>query len=178
VHIRVAASQGGSRVTLADANTCSRERFVETLGGVFEDSPWVAKLAWDRRPFASVEVLHAAMCQVVTGASESQKLALLRAHPELGARARMSAASAGEQSAAGLDRLTQEQYENLLGWTAEYRRLYGFPFIYAVKGSTVDDIMCALSVRLDSTRDQELAQALWEVNRIAWFRLEQIFAAR
>jgi 2-oxo-4-hydroxy-4-carboxy-5-ureidoimidazoline decarboxylase len=165
-------------VTLDEANACSPEQFVEALGAVFEDSPWVAGSVLRVRPFASLQSLHAAMCQAVADAPESQKLALLLAHPELGARARMSAASAGEQSAAGLDRLTEEQYQNLIDWTGAYRRRYGFPFIYAVKGSTVDDIMCALVVRLKSTREEELAQALWEVDRIAWFRLEQMFSAK
>jgi 2-oxo-4-hydroxy-4-carboxy-5-ureidoimidazoline decarboxylase len=163
-------------VTLAEANACSRERFVEALGGVFEDSPWVAEGALERRPFANVKALQEAMSQVAEQASEAQKLALLRAHPELGARARMSAASAGEQTGAGLDRMEQEQYDNLQDWTGEYRRRFGFPFIYAVKGSTVDDILVSLTMRLKSTREEEIAQALWEVNRIAWFRLEQIFA--
>ena len=162
-------------MTLAEANTCSRERFVETLGGVFEDSPWVAEEAWQRRPFASLKTLHKSMCQAVDSAPETQKLALLRAHPELGARVRMSAASSGEQSGAGLDRLQQDQYDNLRDWAGEYRRKFDFPFIYAVKGSTVDDIMVSLTTRLESTREEEIAQALWEVNRIAWFRLQQIF---
>ncbi len=146
------------------------------LGGVFEDSPWVAEAAWERRPFASVEALHAAMSQAVERASETQKLALFRAHPELGARARLSAASAGEQSGAGLDRLEDVHYAHLHDWTRDYRRKYGFPFIYAVKGATVDDILLALTMRLESTPEEELAQALWEVKRIAWFRLERIFA--
>jgi len=163
-------------VTLAEANTCPRDRFVEVLGSAFEASPWVAEGAWARRPFANVKALHEAMSQLVELASEAQKLALLRAHPELGARARMSAASAGEQTGAGLDRLGKDQYDNLRDWTGEYRRQFGFPFIYAVKGAAVDDIMCALTLRLDSTREEELKQALWEVNRIAWFRLQQIFA--
>ena len=162
-------------MTLAEANACPSDRFIEVLGGVFEASPWVAEGTLARRPFANVKALHEAMSQVVEQSSEAQKLALLRAHPELGARARMSAASAGEQTGAGLDRLAKDRYDNLRDWTGEYRRRFGFPFIFAVKGAAVGDIMCALMLRLDSTREEELRQALWEVNRIAWFRLQQIF---
>ena len=38
---------------------------METLGLVFEDSPWVAERAWAKRPFSSVEELHAAMAAEV-----------------------------------------------------------------------------------------------------------------
>ena len=82
------------------------EPFVAAVGWVFEHSPWVAERAWPRRPFASVDALHAAMAGIVARATREEQLALLRAHPDLGARARMSDASTGEQAGAGLDRLT------------------------------------------------------------------------
>ncbi len=109
---------------------------METLGWVFEDSPWVAERAWAQRPFASREELHAAMTAEVECATHDEQLALLRAHPDLGARASMSAASAGEQAGAGLDRLTPEEFETLQQFNAAYREKFGFPFLYAVKGSS------------------------------------------
>jgi len=42
-----------------------REAFVARFGGVFEDSPWIAREAWEARPFDSVDALHAAMVRVV-----------------------------------------------------------------------------------------------------------------
>ncbi len=100
-------------LTLPDLNACTQPGFVETLGWIFEASPWVAERAWLARPFASVEELHAAMTAVVDAASPAERLALLRAHPDLGARARMSDASVGEQQGAGLDRLTPEEFDRL-----------------------------------------------------------------
>ena len=52
----------------------------------------------------------------------NEQLALLRAHPDLGARARMSAASAGEQAGAGLDRLTPQELETLQQFNADLPR--------------------------------------------------------
>ena len=50
----------------------------------------------------------------VTTASFRERLALLRAHPDLAGRAAragaMSAASVAEQASAGLDRLTDEEF--------------------------------------------------------------------
>ena len=61
----------------------------------------MAERAWDKRPFATLEALHDAMTSVVTAASAEEQLALLRAHPELRARAGMSDASRREQPVPG-----------------------------------------------------------------------------
>jgi 2-oxo-4-hydroxy-4-carboxy-5-ureidoimidazoline decarboxylase len=161
-------------MTLADLNAVDRDRFVRTLGWIFEDSPWVAERAWTHRPFASVADLHAAMVDVVTNAERGEQLALLRAHPDLGARARMSDASVGEQAGAGLDRLTQAEFDRLQQLNATYREQFGFPFLLAVKGSTKDDVLDALSRRVDADVETEFAEALRQVARIAAFRLQEL----
>lgn len=158
-------------MTLDQINSLSRERFVEALGWIFEHSPWVAERAWECRPFADLDRLHTAMTGEVERATREEQLALLSGHPDLGTRARMSTASAGEQSGAGLDRLTPEEYQRLQEQNAAYRRKFGFPFLYAVKGSTKYDILRALDQRLESAPQQEFRQALDQVYRIALFRL-------
>jgi 2-oxo-4-hydroxy-4-carboxy-5-ureidoimidazoline decarboxylase len=152
-----------------------QDAFVAALGWIFEDSPWVAKQAWHDRPFASVEALHTVMVQAVETASADQQLALIRAHPDLGARARMSTASSGEQSGAGLDQLTAEEFDLLHRLNSAYREKFGFPFIYAVKGSTRHDILKALEERLAGNPSPERAIALAQIYRIARFRLEDTF---
>jgi len=98
-------------------------------------------------PFASLEALHQAMIDVVQQANETEQLALLRAHPDLGTRARVSDASTGEQQGAGLDRLGREEYARLQRLNDEYRGRFGFPFLFAVKGSTKEDVLAALEAR-------------------------------
>jgi 2-oxo-4-hydroxy-4-carboxy-5-ureidoimidazoline decarboxylase len=164
-------------MTVPEINALSREEFVARLGWLFENSPWVAERVWEGRPFASLQDLHGAAIAAVQGASRDEQLALLRAHPDLGTRARVSAASAGEQKGAGLDALSPEEFDGLADLNRRYREKFGFPFLYAVKGSTKDDILLALTVRLDSDYEEELHQALWEVGRIAWFRLQDMFHA-
>ena len=156
----------------ADLNVMDRKRFVEALGWIFEDSPWVAERAWDSRPFSDIDALHQAMVAQVAVASREEQLTLLRAHPDLGTRARVSDASRGEQAGAGLDRLTAEEFAQLSRWNAEYRERFGFPFLFAVKGSTKHDILRALEVRRGATQEAEFAEALRQVYRIARFRLE------
>ena len=161
-------------MTIAELNERDRTAFVDALGWVFEDSPWVAERAWARRPFSSLDHLHQTMLDVVQQATESEQLALLRAHPDLGTRARISDASTGEQHGAGLDRLTREEYERLQRLNTDYRRQFGFPFLFAVKGSTKDDVLSALEARLRRAPIEELAEALRQVSRIARFRLEDV----
>ena len=164
-------------MTLATLNACDQRQFVDAVGWVFEHSPWVAERAWQNRPFASVDALHVAMTQEMLAATPDEQLALLCAHPDLGARARMSEASTTEQSGAGLDSLTPFQYERLLAQTSEYRRRFGFPFLYAVKGSTIDQILAALDERVVLDPAAEFNEALRQVTRIARVRLDGTVAS-
>lgn len=161
-------------MTIAELNALDRGQFVEALGWIFEDSPWVAERAWGTRPFADVDALHQQMLLAVSRAARDEQLALLRAHPDLGARARMSDASVGEQASAGLDRLSSRDFERLHLLNSAYREKFAFPFLYAVKGSTPQQILDTLEQRLPRAADEEFAEALRQVGRIARFRLDQL----
>lgn len=161
-------------MTLASLNALDRDQFVGALGWIFEDSLWVAERAWERRPFISVDHLYATMVSVVAGADEREQLGLLRAHPDLGTRARMSDASVGEQTGAGLDALSQEEFERLQQLNRAYREKFGFPFLLAVKGSTKHDVLASLAVRVHHRTEREYAEALRQVARIAQFRLREL----
>ncbi len=159
---------------IAELNGLDKTSFVEALGWIFEDSPWVAERAFDARPFASVDALHAAMTQQVERATFAESLALLKAHPDLGARARLSQASTTEQAGAGLDSLTPGEFEQLHRLNAAYRSRFGFPFLLAVKGSAKNDILQALQARMEAAPEDEYREALRQVYRIARFRLEDL----
>jgi len=150
-------------MTIAELNSFDCTRFVEAVGWVFEHSPWVAERAWMARPFADLEALHAAMKAEVERAQPEEQLDLLRAHPDLGTRARISVASAEEQAGAGLDCLN-----------SAYRNRFGSPFLFAVKGSTKYDVLDALERRLDASPEEEYREALRHVYRIAELRLRDI----
>src|SRR5690242_5913681 len=138
---------------IEEINDLNLAAFVQTLGWVFEDSPWVAERVWRRRPFRSMEALHRAMLDEVEHATPEERLALLRAHPDLGARANMSAASASEQAAAGLLRYTDNG--ELYRLNQQYREKFGFPFVFAVKGASRDEIVQALEQRLAAGPEDE-----------------------
>lgn len=165
-------------LTLDALSSLSQEAFVERLGNIFEHSPWIARDAWLARPFSSVDALHAAMMRVVDQATDSQRLALISAHPELAgkeaASGNLTTASTDEQRGAGLDQCSAQELHRLRQLNATYRERFGFPFVVAVKGLSRYQIMDAIESRLRNDRDTELATCLREIGKIARFRLDSL----
>jgi 2-oxo-4-hydroxy-4-carboxy-5-ureidoimidazoline decarboxylase len=165
-------------MTIDDLNSRDRQSFVEAVGWVFENSPWVAERAWNRRPFSTVDSLHDAMVAEVASATLEERLALVRAHPDLGTAdsREMSDVSKREQARAGLDSVTRQEDERLAALNRAYRDKFGFPFVLAVRGASRHDILEALEKRLVAARDAEFDEALRQVYRIARFRLEDLLS--
>jgi 2-oxo-4-hydroxy-4-carboxy-5-ureidoimidazoline decarboxylase len=145
---------------------------MEAFRDVAEATPWVATEAETARPFATRDAMITAFANAVAEADVERQMALLRAHPELAARAGMTDISAQEQRGAGLDRLTHAEFERLKRLNGEYRRRFGFPFIIAVRHATKGDVLAALEGRLKNPPAAEFARALVEVQRIVRFRIE------
>ena len=160
--------------TIDDLNTCPPDQFIAAVGPVFERSPWIAAAVVSRRPFASREALHAAMCDTVTTASAEQQLALIRAHPDLVGRAVLTAESAREQAAAGLTGLTAEDIAAFDRYNSAYMARFGFPFVICARKNKKEAILRAFPVRLTHDRDQEIATALGEIFQIAGLRLADL----
>lgn len=159
------------KYSLSDVNQMNLEAFVAAFGSVFEESPWVAQQAWEKRPFASFAALHRDMVEVVRQATPEVQLALIRSHPDLGDRVQMSAESVQEQAGAGLDRLTPEERDRFFALNQAYKEKFHFPLIIAVKHQTKESILARFASRLDNSREAEIEQALAEIAEIARFRL-------
>ena len=162
-------------MTLDELNAAPSATVVATLGGVFEDAPWVAERAAAARPFATVTALHTAMLAAVLSAPDDVQLAFLCAHPELGgATARsgaMGAESTAEQRGLGLDRLAADRAAVIEQMNAEYRTRFGFPFILCVRRHTRASVMEQFRRRLANDPALERQQALAEIARITALRL-------
>nr|WP_235832725.1 2-oxo-4-hydroxy-4-carboxy-5-ureidoimidazoline decarboxylase [Gottfriedia acidiceleris] len=162
------------QVTLEFLNQTDKATFTETVGWVFEHSPWVAEQAWIERPFSSLVELHEKMKTEVEKSSMEAKLDLLRKHPDLAARVKMANASIKEQADIGLNRLSQEEYEVFLLLNRTYTLKFGFPFIIAIRGHSKDSIRNAMLERVEYSYNQELEEALCQVYKIALFRLSDL----
>lgn len=163
---------------LEDVNRMDRATFVSAFGDVAEHSPWVAERAFAFTPFSDRAALIAAFAQAMEAAGEGEQLALIRAHPDLAGKAAragaMADASKREQAGAGLDTLTDAEFERFTRLNDSYREHFGFPFIFAVRGATKDMILEAFDTRLLNTPEEELATALSQIARIFRFRLEDL----
>lgn len=158
---------------VSELNGLDRERFVEVLGDVVEASPWVAEEAANVRPFRTREELTRAFAAALRHADRGAKLAVVRAHPDLGAKLdEVATASRDEQRGAGLDRLDEEQRAQLRELNEAYRVKFGFPFIVAVKGADFAQVLAAFEARLPNDLETEFATALGEVEKIVANRLD------
>ena len=143
------------------------------MTALFENSPWVEARA-DARPSSGDR--HADLMAVVREATREEQLALIRAHPELAGKAAvdgmLTGASAAEQASAGLDRLTQAEFDRFHALNAAWRDKFGFPFIICVRLTDKAGILAAMERRLGNDRETEIATALDEIGKIVRLRLE------
>jgi 2-oxo-4-hydroxy-4-carboxy-5-ureidoimidazoline decarboxylase len=158
-------------------NAMSEDEFVAAFGDIAEHSPWVAADAAEARPFRTRAAMIAAFRDVVARADHKRQKALLLAHPDLAGRAAISGAltddSKREQSGAGLDRLTRDEFERFMHLNQLYRSRHGIPFIFAVRGATKHDILAGFAARIDNSPEVEFEMALGQVARIIRFRVEE-----
>src|SRR5689334_1911344 len=124
-----------------ELNALRPEEFTHCLAPVFEHSPWIAMRAADKRPFADRADLHAALCETVMKASDDEKLALIRAHPDLVGRAALTRESESEQANAGLENLSSDERARFQEYNARYRDRFGFPFVICARLNKKDAIL-------------------------------------
>jgi 2-oxo-4-hydroxy-4-carboxy-5-ureidoimidazoline decarboxylase len=152
--------------------------FTETLGAIFEHSPWVAQRAAESRPFASRLDLLDAMRTVVRDAPIEDQLNLIRAHPQLGARGRkrleLTEASSREQRRAGLDACSDTEFAELMQLNTAYVHKFDFPFILAVRGHDPESIRAFMRTRLNNNMEQERHTALTQIGLIGGYRLADL----
>lgn len=162
-------------LTLLPVSQASREEFLARYGALFEHSPWVVEHTWPRAPFADARALHRAFMATLDEASADDRLALIRAHPELADKVAqaegLTAASAAEQGAVGLNRLSEQEYALFHRLNAAYRARFDFPFIICVRLHNKDGILRAMEERLANNREQELKTALTQIGLIVGLRL-------
>ncbi len=175
-------SSPSAKLTIQEVNRLSADEFSARLGGLFEDAPWVPGRVVGKRPFRNRAHLLQALGDAVRRAWPDQQLALIRAHPDLvgqaAAEGKISPASAGEQSAAGLDCLGAEERRWFDRYNAAYREKFGHPFVLCLRAVKARDkkdaILESFEIRMHNDPDRERATALNEAVRIAEFRLAEL----
>ena len=160
-------------MTIDQINALPRDEFVRIVGPTFEHSPWIAERTIG--PFANVADLHRRLVATMNAATVEEKLSLIRAHPDLVGRlareGKLTQASTGEQAAAGLTALTDDEVRQFKTHNAAYREKFGFPFVICARENKKDAILAAFPARLKNDAPREMATALGEIAKIARLRL-------
>src|SRR5262245_27445933 len=170
-----------SQKSLTELNAASQADFIAALANVVEYSPWIAEQVAERRPFAGINQLLAAIKATIESATPEAQLALIRAHPDLANMTQravgLTAEANAEQNSAGLDRLSDAEYAAFERVNNAYRSKFGFPYIVCVRRHTKDSVLRDFEARLPNDAATETRRAIEEICRIAALRLDQLVVA-
>jgi 2-oxo-4-hydroxy-4-carboxy--5-ureidoimidazoline (OHCU) decarboxylase len=138
----------------------------QKLDAIFERAPSLAERVRGNDPASIVESARALIGQM----SEPERIAVLNAHPRIGADpASLSALSRVEQGST-LDLATLRA---LAAMNEEYEARFGFRFVVFVAGRPQSEIVPVFRERLQRTRAEELATGIDEFLAIARDRLKR-----
>ncbi len=164
-------------VSLDTLNNADHKAFAAAIGEVMELAPWVADEAYAKRPFTSLAALYQAMTDAVKNAGDERQRALIDGHPDLAGKAaregKLTADSTAEQAAAGLDRLSEQEFADFHRLNNAYRTKFGMPFIVCVRRHGKQSILREFTRRLKNDAAAERTTALTEIFSIAALRLDQ-----
>lgn len=150
----------GARAAVLDARR---------IADAFERAPALVDDLLRAGPYASVDELMREAAALVDAMTASEQIALLDAHPRLGAdQATLAAASAREQGQAS-DSGTMRELARL---NDEYERRFGFRCVAFVARRPKDALVPVMRARLGHDRAAELRTGLDEFLAIARDRLQ------
>ena len=170
------------KLTIGQVNNATEAEFISLFGGVFENSPHIARLGWRARPFLDLSSFHQALRAIVDTLSLEDKVALIRAHPDLVGRAALAGTLSDEltreQASAGLDRLTEAEIARFNDLNHRYHGKFGFPFVICARENKKESIVAGMEERLQNSRDDEIDAAIREIGKIAGLRLRDLVEDR
>ena len=195
------------KMPLSQLNRLGKIEFVDKVGRFFQGGDWIAESAWEKRPFQSIYELRRALQEAVFNAPSERQVELIRSYPDLGRMLKPEQTSLGagsrdrsgsynvldvmqirvagllaveslrDQSSAGLDRLSPEEYESFSKLNSDYRDKFGFPLVVCVRENTKETILASGKERLENSPVREKAFALVEIAKIANLRLQDLIEA-
>ena len=155
----------------------SETEFTEVFGNIFEDARWIAESLYGHKPFKDFQDLSRKMISIFENTNDESKLKILISHPDLANKAKigtLTVDSNKEQSDAGLDQCTKDEFNEFKNLNIKYKDKFGFPFIIAVKGKDKSEILINFKKRILSEREDEFDEAIKQVKQIAILRLDEL----
>ena len=163
--------------TIDKINKLSRSEFVEIFANIFEKTKWVAEKLYNQKPFDNFENLSSKILDIFENITKEEQLKILKAHPDLADKTKIGSLtknSRNEQNNAGLDQCSEKEFEEFRNLNSRYKKKFGFPFIYAVKGKTKAEILSNFKQRVSCDINVEFNEAKKQVKKIASLRLDEI----
>ncbi|HCI6529632.1 TPA: 2-oxo-4-hydroxy-4-carboxy-5-ureidoimidazoline decarboxylase [Klebsiella quasipneumoniae subsp. quasipneumoniae] len=160
-------------IALRQFNRLSHDEAVALL------APCVAIPAWSDtlvslRPFACREALLQVAREAMADWGENDLNAALSAHPRIGEKPTGSQAHAtmSRQEQSAVDSDNEKLAHALREGNARYEARFGRVFLIRAKGRSGEEMLQALTRRLQHTADEEVAEALAQLREITMLRLE------
>lgn len=152
----------------------------ETLKGKFlhccHCDSWATTLTDEIATTSSLEDLKKLMSETWSTASEEDYLEAFSAHPKIGdikvLQDKFAVQAHAEQGQ--VKQASQETLESLMVENDRYFDKFGFIFIICATGKSADEMLSALTERLENDRAAELQNAADEQEKIMFLRLAQI----
>ena len=163
--------------TIDKINKSSQSEFIKNFDNIFEKGKWIAEKLYNQKPFSDFEELSLKILNIFETAAKEKQLKILNSHPDLADKTKISfltTESREEQSNAGLDQCSEEEFIEFKNLNEKYKKKFGFPFIYAVKGKSKMEILSNFRRRISYDIKDEFIEAKKQVKKIANLRLSEI----
>ena len=108
--------------TINKINKLSRSEFIEIFANIFEKTKWIAERLYNQKPFNSFEDLCSKILEIFKTASKENQLKIIRAHPDLADKTKISLLnidSRTEQNRAGLDQCSEKEFKEFKNFNNE-----------------------------------------------------------
>ena len=158
-------------------NKLPKSEFIKVFGNIFESSSWISEELYKFIPFDNFEDLSTKIIYIFENTTKEKQIEILKAHPDLASKTKISSLTAdskNEQNSAGLDKCTPDEFGEFKNLNFEYKKKFGFPFIFAVKGKSKLEILTSFRKRISCDINVEFEEAKKQVKKIANLRLNGI----
>ena len=169
----------------ADLAKHSAKEFLKIFDSLYEHTPCfveqaLAEVLSDTK-YNNLELFHQLISEIMLQADRDIQDSLIRVHPMLAGkkaqRDELTDFSKTEQKSAGLSDCSESEIKLFKEFNEKYYAKFNFPFIMAVKEKDKTEILANFRKRQENSAEQERDNALNEINKIAWLRIKEIYAA-
>lgn len=155
-------------------NRASPEDAKQSLQRCSGSERWVAEIV-SSRPFASVGDLISASRATWLTLTEDEWLDVLARHDPLAVASPSSLSIESQQEQGPIYQASKEQRDRLASLVRRYEETFGFMFVTAIGGRSIDEVLEEAQKRISNSRTVELSDAVLQHQLIAEQRLNDLF---